>query len=129
VLVLGALTRTDVPTACECLRVLVEAGSLDVVACDVSGLSADVVAIEALARLQLTAQRLGCELRIRHASRELQALATFCGLGEVLPSEEPERGVGAGLPRGLGVGVRGQTEEREQARGIEERVDADDALP
>jgi ABC-type transporter Mla MlaB component len=119
-----------VPTACECLRVLVEAGSFDVVACDVSGLRADVVAIEALARLRLTAQRLGCELRIRHASRELQALVTFCGLAEVLPSEVPERGVGDALPsEGLGVGVGRQPEEREQPRGIEERVDADDALP
>ena len=40
----------------------------------------DAVTIDALARLQLTARRLGCRLRLRHASPELRELVAFMGL-------------------------------------------------
>jgi hypothetical protein len=77
-----------VTAACARLRGIAADGGPGVVACDVGGFAADVVALEALARLQLTAHRLGCRLRLRHASPDLQALVDLCGLAEVLPREE-----------------------------------------
>ena len=55
--------------------------------CDVGALVPDAAAIDALARLQLHARRLGAEIRLRHASRELQELLDFAGLGDVLRVE------------------------------------------
>ncbi len=49
--------------------------------------AADLAVVEALTRLQLTARRLGCRVRLCEASRELEALLALCGLGEVLPSD------------------------------------------
>jgi hypothetical protein len=115
---LAAIVPADVPAVCERLRALVGAADADVVVCDVADLAADLVAVEALARLRLTAQRLGCELRLRRASRALAEIVAFCGLCGVLPVEE-EAGL---LARGNGR----QPEQREHPRGVEERVDARD---
>jgi ABC-type transporter Mla MlaB component len=57
------------------------------IVCDVSGLAPDGAAVDVLARLQLIARRQGRELRLRHASRELQSLLAFVGLGDVLRIE------------------------------------------
>jgi hypothetical protein len=57
------------------------------IVCDVGALPPDVAAIDTLSRLQLTARRLGLELRLRHASTELQDLLAFAGLREVLRVE------------------------------------------
>jgi hypothetical protein len=57
------------------------------IVCDVGSFHPDAAAIDALARLQLTAKRLGLELRLRHASTELQDLLDFAGLREVLRVE------------------------------------------
>jgi hypothetical protein len=59
------------------------------IVCDVGTFPPDAAAIDTLARLQLTARRLGLELRLRHASNELQDLLAFAGLREVL-RVEPE---------------------------------------
>jgi len=48
---------------------------------------ADVVTVDALARLQLEANRLGCRMRLRDASAELLELVAFMGLADVLPVE------------------------------------------
>jgi hypothetical protein len=61
--------------------------------CDVHALAPDAAAVDALARLQLAARRVGLEVRLRHASTELCCLIDFVGLGGVLrvePSGEPE---------------------------------------
>ena len=115
---LAAVTRADVPDACAGLGALLDAvDPPDVVVCDVSALGGDLVALEALARLGLTARRRGCRLRLRNPSRRLQELIAFCGLGDVLPCEPS-------------VGRRrGEPEEREQALGVEERVDRHDPPP
>jgi hypothetical protein len=57
------------------------------IVCDVADLTPDVEAIDTLARLQLTARRLGLELRLRHASSDLQDLIAFAGLRDVLRVE------------------------------------------
>lgn len=93
---------------------------LAIVVCDVGALEADLAAVELLARLRLEARRLGCGLRLRGVSRELEQMVAFCGLSDVVPVEED---AGGGL---LGGGNGGQAEEREYPRGVEERVDAGD---
>ena len=57
----------------------------DVALCDVTGVEPDAVTVDALARLQLAAQRYGCQVRLRHASSELVDLLGFMGLREVVP--------------------------------------------
>jgi ABC-type transporter Mla MlaB component len=106
----GPIADGDLRLLCERLRALA-AGRQDVV-CDVRALAADAVSVNALARLQLTAQRDGCRIRLLYASSELGQLLSYCGLdGVVTLCLEPQ----------------GQPEEREQPRGVEERVDRDDA--
>ncbi len=69
------------------LRALVRAGAMSVV-CDVSAIvQPDAGVVDALARLQLTARRLGCDLRLRRESLELEQLLDFVGLAEVLRLE------------------------------------------
>ncbi|MET9373198.1 STAS domain-containing protein [Streptomyces sp. NPDC002992] len=55
------------------------------VICDVGGLAhADLAAVDALARLKLTAGRLGHRLRLRGAGAELRALLDLVGLADVV---------------------------------------------
>ncbi len=79
------------------------------IACDVSALAPDAVAVDTLARLQLAARRLGLELRLRHVSSELQELLAFVGLRDVLRVE-------AGR----------QAEAREERLRVEEERELDD---
>jgi ABC-type transporter Mla MlaB component len=118
VLVLGgSITCADVPGLCERLRELLERSGADHIVCDVGALSdSDAATVDALARLQLTAGRLGRHVRLRHASSELQELLAFVGLADVVPSSP---GLRLGRPSG-------QAEEREQGVGVEERVEPDD---
>ena len=61
--------------------------------CDVRALASDALAIDALARLQLAARRIGLEIKVRNASAELRGLVELVGLTEVLrvePGREPE---------------------------------------
>jgi ABC-type transporter Mla MlaB component len=117
VMTLTSLARDDMPGACERLRALIGACDADVVVCDVGELVADLVAVEVLARLRLTAQRLGCALRLRGPSRALEQLLAFCGLCDVLPLEGELGGI-----RWHG----GQAEQREQPLRVEEGVEARD---
>ncbi len=114
---LAALTRADVPALCERLRELVGGSDPDVVVCDVRDLVPDLVAVEGLARLRLTARRLGCGLRLRNTSRPLEQLLAFCGLYDVLPLEGDLGGI---------RWHQRQPEEREPPRGVEEGVEARD---
>lgn len=118
-IVAGPIAHGDVYALCECLRVLLEASDAEVIVCDVRALAADAVTVDALARLQLTACRLGRRICLHRSSPELDQLLSFVGLSDVLAAD----------PRGLGLGLRRQTEEREQPRRVQERVDRDDACP
>jgi anti-anti-sigma regulatory factor len=77
--------------------------------CDLRGVAADCVTVDALARFHLAARRAGVELSLRHASPELHELLAFAGLTEVL-----------GLEAGR------QAEEREELLGAEEERQLDD---
>jgi hypothetical protein len=70
---------------CARLRGLVRATGVAVVTCDVEGVPADVAAVDALARMALTARRLGCTVRLRHAGDDLRGLLALAGLDGILP--------------------------------------------
>lgn len=115
----GGIDRADIPELCERARVLLADDAADQLVCDVGAIVApDAVTVDALARLQLTAKRMGCEVRIRQASPELQNLLAFMGLSGVVPLSDRS-----------GLEARRQTKEREQRVSVEEERDpADPAL-
>ena len=78
------LLCADLPGLYKRTCALLAGASADVLLCDVAGVAADAVAVDALARLALAAGRRGCEVRLRGASRELMALLDFIGVAEVL---------------------------------------------
>ena len=77
--------------------------------CQVGALDADAATIDLLARLHLSARRLGIDVRLLDASPELRELVAFAGLNGVLRLE-PGR----------------EAEEREEPLGIEEEGQLDD---
>jgi hypothetical protein len=89
---------------------MMPAASPRTIICDVGAVVPDVHTIDALVRLQLAARRLGMEVWLRHASRELQELVDFAGLRDVLPVE-----------------TGGQAEQREERVGVEEERELDNA--
>lgn len=110
VVVIGEpLGHADVPLLCARLRTLLERSDADLVVCDLAALAhADLGTVDALARLQLTARRLGRRVRLRRASPELRELLAFVGLR-------------------LGVEPGGQAEQRKPPLSVEEGVEPDDA--
>lgn len=107
----GPIRRADVPALCDRLhRLLVRAGGSGPVTCDVGALTEpDAATIDALARMQLTARRLGRRIRLRNASARLNGLLALTGLDVVLPLQS-----------------RGQAEQGEQLLRAEEGVEPDD---
>ena len=80
----GPITRADLPGLCDRVCALLHRRRAEVVDCDVTGVDPDAVTVDALARLQLAAGRLGCQVRLRNASDELLDLVAFMGLEDVL---------------------------------------------
>jgi ABC-type transporter Mla MlaB component len=112
----GPLARTDIPALCARAREVLEGNDCDPVVCDVGAVAdPDAVTVDALARLQLTARRVGRRVQLRYACGELQELLVLTGLSDVLP-----------CGRASGLDPRGQAEEREQARGVQEEADPGD---
>ena len=81
----GPISRSDLPGLSDRVCALLGAGGPDVAVCAVSGVRADAVTVDALARLQLGARRHRCQVRLRNASKELLELVAFMGLRDVLP--------------------------------------------
>ena len=107
------ITREGLEALCEGTRALLKGSDVDLLVCDIGVLTdPDAVAIDALARLQLTARRLGRRIRFRDACGEVQRLVGFMGLEDILS---------LGSVSGLELGRK--TEEREQALGVEEEAD------
>lgn len=108
----GPIDRADIPALCDRARAVLQRSCADLVLCNVEALvDPDAVAVDVLARLQLTARRLGRRVRLGHACRDLQELLDFMGLGDVLPLAAS------------GLEPRGQAEEREEGLGVEEEAD------
>jgi anti-anti-sigma regulatory factor len=73
----------------EHLAAIVRDSPVGVVICDVRGItSPDASTIDVLARLQLTARRLGCGIRLYGVRPRLRDLLLITGLSEVLPESE-----------------------------------------
>jgi ABC-type transporter Mla MlaB component len=81
----GPIARADLPGLYDRICALLRATGGGLLVCDVRGIEADAVAVDALARLQLGARRNRCDVRLRHASDELRELIEFMGLTDVLP--------------------------------------------
>jgi len=112
----GSIARTAIPSLCERTRDLMSRCDREVVVCDVSRITnPDAVTVDALARLQLTAQRIGHSLWFRNPSSVLRELIDLAGLREVLP-----------VLSDLGLEPQRHVEEREDALGVEEVVEPDD---
>jgi ABC-type transporter Mla MlaB component len=78
------LEPQDLPGLCTRVCALLEEHRGAAILCEVGGIAADAVAIDALARLQLGARRHGCRIRLRDASADLLTLVAFLGLSDVL---------------------------------------------
>jgi ABC-type transporter Mla MlaB component len=87
------LGRGELPAlfarTCELLAL---ARGCELLLCEVGGVGADAVAVDALARFVLAARHNRCEVRLRGASPELLGLVELIGLAEVLRSEQPALG-------------------------------------
>jgi anti-anti-sigma regulatory factor len=111
VVITGRIERLDIPRLCERVLVALQESAAGVVVCDVGDLAPDAVAVDALARLQLTARRKGGEVRLRGASHELKELLVLTGL----------------VPCGaLRLEARREPEQREHPLGVEEEHDPGD---
>jgi ABC-type transporter Mla MlaB component len=85
-IMIGPVTRDGIPALCERAQRLLEGCDAGPVACDVGALAEpDAVTIDALARLQLTARRLGHRVELRRAGGRLEDLLHLTGLSEILP--------------------------------------------
>jgi hypothetical protein len=113
---LGAPKGTDdLLLLCDRLRSLPPADGGVELECDVGGLAdPDAGTLDGLARLQLSARRLGRQVRLTHASDELHGLLALVGLCDVVGVCNPH----------LGLEARGQAEEREHPGGVEEEGDS-----
>jgi ABC-type transporter Mla MlaB component len=112
---IGPVTRDAIAALCERARRLLEGCDAGPVACDVGALAEpDAITVDALARLQLTARRLGYRVELRGTREELEDLLRLTGLLEVLTG---------GAPVGSAVEAWGEPELREQALRVEEEAD------
>ena len=80
------------------------------IVCDLRGVAADCVTVDALARINLAARRAGVELDLRHVSQELRELLVFTGLSGV-----------------LGLEPFGEAEEREDPLRVEKEGELGDS--
>jgi ABC-type transporter Mla MlaB component len=81
----GSIAPQDIPALCRRACALAERSGAELVVCDVGALvEPDAVAVEALARVQLTVRRLGRRVRVRHSCHELEELLAFMGLADIL---------------------------------------------
>jgi hypothetical protein len=114
---IGPVTREGIPAMCERARRLLAGCDAGPVSCDVDALAdPDAVTLDALARLQLTALRLGYRVELQRARGPLVELLVVSGLSGVLRCAASASGVEAW----------GELEHREQALGVQEEADPDD---
>jgi ABC-type transporter Mla MlaB component len=81
----GPILRSDLPGLSRRICRLLDRDITATLFCDASGVPADAVTVDALARLQLAARKYGCQIRLQGASGELLELLAFMGLKDVVP--------------------------------------------
>lgn len=111
--------QDDVCALCEQLGAVMASCAAETIVCDVDALVSDARALEALARLQLTARRAKRRIRLQRAAPELLQLLDFAGLAEVIPA-------GTNAPPLAVVQRQRQAEQREDPPDVEEAVDRGD---
>ncbi|GAA0929886.1 STAS domain-containing protein [Streptomyces rhizosphaericus] len=117
------VTRAEVARLCERLTALARRSGPGPVTVDVGGVGRpDLTVVEALARLRLTAGRLGRGIQLRNARGELRRLLAWTGLDEALTAP-------AALGHALGPERGGEAEQREEALGVQEGVEPGDPAP
>ena len=80
----GPIARDDLPGLCDRVCAILHESAATTALCDVTGVEPDAVTVDALARLQVAASRLGCRVRLRNASPGLCELVDLMGLRDVL---------------------------------------------
>lgn len=80
----GPIARPDLPGLCDRLRDQIAQQNATHVVCEITGLDADAIAVDALARLRLEACRCRCSVSVEGGSEDLQDLIAFVGLRAVL---------------------------------------------
>ena len=87
VVIAGSVEPADIAALCErARRVLVDVDT-DPVICEANALRADLAAVDAVARVALTARRLDRGIELRDATPALRELLALAGLGEVVRCE------------------------------------------
>ena len=84
----GRIDRDEIPALRRKLLAFMAGGPVEgrsYVVLDVSNLESDLAAVDALARLRLTAQQGGHDIQIGGASLELRRLIALFGLLDILP--------------------------------------------
>lgn len=95
----GVVAIEDVHGLCASLLTLIRRERPAVVVCDVGDLvEPDVVAVEAVASLQLTARRAGSTVVLRHPSADLCALLHLAGLDDVVGVSDASSSPGGPTP-------------------------------
>ena len=83
----GPILRDDIPGLSARVCRLLEENKPDVAYVDVCAIAVpNAVTVEALARLQLAAQRNNCRVQLCNATPELKDLIAFMGFRDVLPA-------------------------------------------
>ncbi|QDY78664.1 STAS domain-containing protein [Streptomyces qinzhouensis] len=89
----GRVLPADVPRLCAELSAKLGDGTAGEAVCDVRELTgADLITVDAVARLHLTARRLGCRLSLRDTPAELLALLHLVGLADLATHSGPGPG-------------------------------------
>ena len=91
----GPISQSDLQGLCDRVCAVLRQSAAPRALCDVATVGPDAVTVEALARLQLAARRLGCQVHLENASPELVDLVSFMGLEDVLPAKDQPRGMTA----------------------------------
>ena len=94
------IDRPQIPWLCGRLGVMAATVAADRIVCDVGAVvQPDAITVDALARLQLTALRSGREIRLKHASPELEELLDLMGLAAVIPAAPGQASRRGGRPK------------------------------
>jgi ABC-type transporter Mla MlaB component len=80
----GPIRRCDLAGLCARFGRMLAHAAPAVAVCELREVEADAVAVDALARLQLTAQRRGSRVLFRGASGDLRELVALAGLCDVV---------------------------------------------
>lgn len=120
---IGAVARGELAELCARADELLARAQGARLECRVgAGVAADLVLVDALARLRLVARRRGRAYRIRDAPPALRDLLGLIGLRGAVPVGEDAEA----LPVRSGLQARREAEEREQVLGVQEGVEPDD---